>query len=103
MFLLSGLAFVLKLLFVRKKTALSNTLFWLANLLAALLFGVSHLLPVMGIMDITTALVAYALVLNGVLGLSFGWFFRRYGLEAAMVAHFTVDLVLHVLNPLIMG
>jgi membrane protease YdiL (CAAX protease family) len=36
-------------------------------------------------------------VLNSLAGLVFGWLYWRRGLKAAMVAHFSADLVLHVL------
>jgi membrane protease YdiL (CAAX protease family) len=46
---------------------------------------------------LTPALIARALILNGIPGIAFGWLYWRRGLEAAMVAHFSADLVLHVL------
>jgi hypothetical protein len=33
----------------------------------------------------------------------FGWLYWRRGLEAAIVAHFAADLVLHVAAPLLPG
>ena len=36
-------------------------------------------------------------VLNSLAGIAFGWLYWRRGLEAAMIAHFAADLVLHVL------
>ena len=36
------------------------------------------------------------ILLNALVGLPFGWLFWKYGLEHAMVAHFSADLVLHV-------
>jgi membrane protease YdiL (CAAX protease family) len=35
--------------------------------------------------------------LNGLAGLAFGYLYWTRGLESAMLAHFTADLVLHVL------
>ena len=35
--------------------------------------------------------------MNGIPGVAFGWLYWQRGLEAAMVAHFSADLVLHVL------
>jgi membrane protease YdiL (CAAX protease family) len=37
------------------------------------------------------------LVLNALGGLAFGWLFYRHGLEHAMAAHFSADIVVHVL------
>jgi hypothetical protein len=36
------------------------------------------------------------MVLNTLAGFAFGILFWRYGVEHAMVAHFSTDLVLHV-------
>jgi membrane protease YdiL (CAAX protease family) len=43
------------------------------------------------------------LLLNGIAGLVFGWFYVRHGLESAMLSHFCADLVLHVAAPLAMA
>jgi hypothetical protein len=42
--------------------------------------------------------VVAALILNGVAGISFGYLYRRHGLESAMVAHFSADVVIWVLG-----
>lgn len=71
----------------------------LAILLATLLFGLGHLPTVKALVPLTTGAVVRTLVLNGVGGIVFGWLYWRRGLEAAIVAHFAADLVLHVLTP----
>jgi len=73
--------------------------FWLANLLAAVLFGLGHLPATAAIMPLTRLVVTRAVVLNGIPGLAFGWLYWKRGLEPAMAAHFSADLVLHVLLP----
>jgi membrane protease YdiL (CAAX protease family) len=35
-----------------------------------------------------------------IIGILFGWIYWKKGLEAAMVAHFSTDIVLHVIFPL---
>jgi membrane protease YdiL (CAAX protease family) len=47
--------------------------------------------------------VARTVLLNGIAGLVFGWFYVRQGLESAMLSHFAADLVLHVAAPLAMA
>ncbi len=47
--------------------------------------------------------VTRASVLNGIPGLAFGWLYWKRGLESAMVAHFSADILLHVIWPLFMG
>jgi len=70
--------------------------FWLAIVLAAVLFGLGHLPATAALLPLTPAVIVRALILNGIPGVVFGWLFWRRGLEAAMVAHFSADLVLHV-------
>jgi hypothetical protein len=36
-----------------------------------------------------------AILLNGVVGVATGYLYWRYGLEAAILAHFSADIVLH--------
>jgi membrane protease YdiL (CAAX protease family) len=73
--------------------------FWAANLLTAVLFAFGHLPSASLMMPITPLVVGAALFLNGVAALAFGWLYRKYNLEAAMVAHFTVDFILYVVGP----
>ncbi|MFQ5342456.1 MAG: CPBP family intramembrane glutamic endopeptidase [Anaerolineae bacterium] len=76
---------------------------WTANLLAAVLFGLGHLPATAAILPLTALVVTRAVVLNGLAGVVFGWLYWRRGLLAAMVAHFSADIVLHVLAPLVLG
>ena len=46
-------------------------------------------------------MVVAVMIGNGVPGIIFGWLFRRFGLITAMVAHFSADVVLHVVGPII--
>ena len=77
---------------------------WMANLLAAVLFGLGHLPAFISIgVPIDAVVVTRAIVLNGLGGIVFGWLFWTYGLEAAIVAHFSADITLHILWPLQVG
>lgn len=80
------------------------TALWIANILAAILFGLGHLpATVAAGLPLDTLVITRAIVLNGLGGLAFGWFYWTFGLESAMVAHFSADIVLHVIVPLVMG
>jgi membrane protease YdiL (CAAX protease family) len=82
------------------KTAEGNptgTVFWIANILAALLFGLGHLPTMALLVPLTPLVVARTVVLNGLLGIIFGWLYWRRGLEAAMISHFSADIGLHVI------
>jgi membrane protease YdiL (CAAX protease family) len=73
--------------------------FWTANAVVAVLFGLGHLPSASMVMPITPLVVVAALLLNGIAALAFGWLYRKYNLEAAMIAHFTADFVLYVVGP----
>ncbi len=76
---------------------------WLAIIITAILFGVGHL-PITGsITAITPLVIARAIVLNGIGAIIFGWLYWKKGLESAMISHFSADIVLHVLFPLILS
>jgi hypothetical protein len=71
---------------------------WSANILAAVAFGLGHLPTTAALTKVTPLLVVRAILLNGLIGVAAGYLFVVYGLEAAMLAHFVGDLVLHVIG-----
>ena len=78
-------------------------IFWVANILAAVLFGLGHLPTTAAIgLPMDFLVVTRAIVLNGLIGIGSGWLYWKYGLESAMLSHFSADIVLHVLTPLAM-
>jgi membrane protease YdiL (CAAX protease family) len=98
LFLLSLFAWVINRSW-RRSGDLASSAFWIANLIVAVLFGLGHLPSASLVMPITAPVVVAALLLNGIAALAFGWLYRRYSLEAAMVAHFTADFLLYVVGP----
>ncbi len=85
---------------LRKSNArLSPAAFWISNLVVAILFGLGHLPSASLVMPITPLVVAVALSFNGIAAVVFGVLYRKRGLEAAMVAHFTADFVIYVVGP----
>ena len=85
--------------FVSKKPDGTPTtaVFWVANVLAAVLFGLGHLPATAALVPLTPLVVVRAVVLNGVAGIAFGYLYFTRGLESAMISHFSADIVLHVL------
>lgn len=78
-----------------------SAIFWTANILIALVFGLGHLPATAAAgLPLTPLIVARALVLNGIAGIVFGWLYWYRGLGFAMLAHFFADIVLHVFFPL---
>lgn len=70
---------------------------WIANILAAILFGLGHLPATSLLIPLTPLVVLRAIVLNGLLGIVYGYLYFTRGLETAMISHFSSDLILHVL------
>jgi len=75
----------------------TSVIFWIANILAAVLFGLGHLRAVSLVLPLTALVIIRTVLLNAIGGIIFGWLYQTRGLESAMVAHFSADLVLHVL------
>ncbi|MFT3792792.1 MAG: CPBP family glutamic-type intramembrane protease [Rudaea sp.] len=95
LFLLTLIAWLLTRARLRQPWA-----FGIAIAAAALLFGAGHLPMAAKLAPLDAATVARVVGYNALLGLAFGWLYCRHGLEHAMLAHFSADLVLHVVAPL---
>jgi hypothetical protein len=78
----------------------SAGILWTANVLAALVFGGLHFgnLHALGA-PVTPVLASYILLFNGIVGLLCGWLYWTRGLEAAIVYHIAVDVILHAIAP----
>lgn len=75
--------------------------YWSAIVFAALLFGLGHLPAAAQVWPLDGIVVLRTVLLNAVAGIAFGWLYWKRGLETAIVAHFSADIVLHVLAPLL--
>ncbi len=75
--------------------------FWVAIIVAALLFGAGHLPAAAKLWGLTDIVIFRTLALNAIGGLAFGWLYWRRGIEMAMLGHFSADIVLHVIAPLL--
>lgn len=96
-----GMTFIVWLFAVttRKQAGeLPKTFYMIATVGAALLFGLGHLPATAQLFgELTPMIMTRGLVLNGLLGLWFGYLYYRKGLEYAMIAHMSADLFLHVI------
>jgi Type II CAAX prenyl endopeptidase Rce1-like len=99
LFLVSSLVWILGHFWQNASGMPAAGAYWMAILLAALLFGLGHLPATSAVTPLTPMLVIRAITLNGVAGVAFGWLYWQYGLEAAMLSHFCADILLHVLGP----
>lgn len=97
LFVMSFLVWLGRFISKRSDGKPTSAVFWIANILAAVLFGLGHLPATALLIRLTPLVITRAVILNGVIGVTCGWLFWKRGLESAMVAHFSADLVLHVL------
>lgn len=97
LFGLSMLAWLLSRVWHTSTGLPTDTVFWVVNVIMAIVFGLGHLPAVKGLLGrISRLMLARTLLLNAPIGLICGWLFWNYGLEAAMVAHFSADIIYHV-------
>lgn len=68
----------------------------IAILVAALVFGLGHLPATAALGPLTPAIIARALLLNGLVGIVCGVLYARRGLEAAMAAHAAAHIPLQI-------
>lgn len=97
LFVMSLLAWLGKFISKTPEGKPTRVVFWIAIILAAVLFGLGHLPLVSMLVPLTPLVLARTIVLNGIGGIIFGWLYWKRGLESAMIAHFSADIVLHVL------
>ena len=87
LFFMSLIVFGLHKLFGRKAPQPSTGILIAGNVIAALLFAAGHLPATAMLMGITPMILFRCFLLNGGIGLLFGWLYRKYGLRYAMIAH----------------
>ena len=106
-FVLGLWAWLLNFLF--KRWDKTKVALWIANVIAALVFGASHLFTaalLFGAKDpsaLPPIVIAELFLLNGVVGLVAGERYMKEGLVAAMGVHFWTDIVWHVIWPLLLA
>lgn len=95
-FLMSLIGWILVMIFARKKekTDLPEWILSAANILAALIFAAGHLPATMAFFGgITPVILLRCFLLNGGFAMVFGRFYRKYGIQYAVLAHFGVHLI----------
>lgn len=98
LFLMTLLVWLCRRFASPKDASATSRMYWAGVIGAALLFGLGHLPAAAALWPLTTLVVARVLIMNCIGGIVFGWLYWRRGLEHAVVAHFSADLVLHVIG-----
>ncbi len=87
LFAMSLIAFLLYKLFGKQQDQPTTAILVSSNIIAAILFAVGHLPATFILLGNSPLIIARCLLLNGGIGLLFGYLYRKYGLRYAMLAH----------------
>ena len=77
--------------FMKRETAI-----WIALVIAALAFGAAHLNRWI---DSGPIVITAVMLVNGLIAIVLGRIYMNWGIEAAILAHFAGDIVVHVAGP----
>jgi membrane protease YdiL (CAAX protease family) len=87
-----------KLMRIRESKSIAPAA-WVSIIVVSVVFGLGHLPMTATFTTITPLVIIRGIVLNGIAGIVFGWLYWKKGLEAAIISHFSADIVLHVILP----
>ena len=93
LFMLSLLAWLGWKVFFRKAEKAPAGVIVAANVISALLFAAGHLPATAMLFEITPLVLLRCFLFNGGLGLFFGWLYRRFGIQYAMIGHALAHIV----------
>ena len=87
LFMMSLISFILHKIFTKDKEKPTALIYTVANVVSALIFAAGHLPATALLLGITPIILFRCFLLNGGIGMLFGWLYQRYGLRYAMLAH----------------
>ena len=93
LFMMSLLAWLGWKVFFRKAEKAPAGVIVAANVISALLFAAGHLPATVMLFEITPLVLLRCFLFNGGLGLFFGWLYRRFGIQYAMIGHALAHIV----------
>lgn len=93
LFTMSLVGFILFKIFDKKKEDPSTWVLVTSNIFSSLLFGIGHLPATLQMFGDSFLIIARCIILNGGIGLLFGYLYRKYGLRYAMIAHAGCHLI----------
>jgi membrane protease YdiL (CAAX protease family) len=102
LFLMSLIVFIIMKIKSGPQGNPTKTGIWISIIISAIIFGAGHLPTLMASTTITPILILRTILLNSIGGIIFGWLYWKNGLESAMISHFSADIVLHALLPLLL-
>ncbi|MBQ6569257.1 MAG: CPBP family intramembrane metalloprotease [Clostridia bacterium] len=97
LFFMSLLVLIISKVFFSKSNEIPVKVYVIANIIAALLFAAGHLPSTMTMTDLTPLIVFRCFLLNGGIGLAFGYLYRKHGIGYTMIAHGFAHLIADIL------
>ena len=80
-------------LFCKNKKEIPVLVYIIANILSSLLFAAGHIPSTMSMTTLTPIILIRCFVMNGGIGLLFGYLYRKHGIGYAMIAHGFAHLI----------
>ena len=94
LFLMSLLSLIIWKLLFKKEEQVPVKVLIAANIISALVFAAAHLPATVQLLgELTPLILLRCFLLNGAAGLLFGRFYRRYGIQYAILTHMVFHLV----------
>ena len=97
LFFMSLLVFVVSKIFYKNNSEIPGKVYSAANIISALLFAALHFPATIAMTSLTPVLIIRCFLLNGVLGLGFGYLYRKHGIGYAMITHGFAHLIADIL------
>ena len=97
LFFMSLLVLVISKIFYRNDKEIPVIVYIIANIISALLFAAGHIPSTMTMTSLTSVILVRCFLMNGGIGLTFGYLYRKYGIGYAMTAHGLAHLVSDIL------
>ena len=97
LFFMSLLIFVSSKLFYKDKKVIPIKIYVVANIISSIFFAAGHIPATMTMTTLTPVILVRCFLLNGGIGLCFGYLYRKYGIGYAMISHGFIHLISDIL------
>ncbi len=89
---MSFVSFIIYKIFYRK-SKINDSVYIISNIIVSLLFALGHLPNTLMTIGLNFIIVFRCILLNGIVGLLFGYVYRKYGIVYSMISHVLVHIV----------
>ena len=97
LFFMSLIVFIISKLFYKGKKEIPIVAYVIANFISTMLFAAGHLPSTTAMTILTPIIIIRCFLLNGGLGLCFGYLYRKFGIGYAMISHGFCHLISDIL------